>query len=970
MIRLRRSLSLSAVCMAATFLPVAALSGCAIGAVSFPDASTNPGQTPLGTIQGSDFGGHAPLAGAHVYVLQPSVTTANLTSTGIEANAYAAQATSILTGSTVNGAVNPTAVLNTSDPGIPTTWYYQKTDLTGAFNISGDYTCTAGVPVYLYLYGGSPTYTSMNNTFDIKTITWSNSGAPYTVTMTLNTTGPNAQPIENAYVGEFMVMNSTFTSAGGTPLAGSDQVVIAGSGSTALSTTQFSFSYPSLPTGVTAGATYTETGSGQVTFVPTFNPSVVNLAVLGNCPNNGSMANSGAFTGASAIKYVYVNEVSTVAAAYAFRPFTFTPNTSNASLQTSCSTPYAATAGSSTTTAYYWNNATCIGTSSKNLAGLQNAANIAGQLYDITGSNLSTTYAGEGHIARSLTTNLNGIVPQANIDTIANIIAACVDSNNGSSIVGNTSTSYSNGQNTGISPQCNTLFTYATGNGVAIGSSGAGVQPYDTATAALNIARHPGGPPASAASTAANFMSNLYALPQANPPFAPSLASTGAGQPNDFTIGILYPQSLNSPYTNVAESVAIDNIGNAWVTAQNGVSSANPAYFYEMSPTGVRSNVQSQGNYIYGYVTIDTNENAWAGAAIDTVSGSTTTPGAYGFSYVPKSGTTTSSTVYPNPYTYSAGGVNSNQLESYTYAAVADSVGNVYFGNNGTYRNNTITGTGGRATDYIETLSGAASAPSTVTGTDSAQIPTFTSVDGGITHMAMQPIQSSPSVPPSAYIDYNNSDGNGTAYIGSVTLSTGAQSYAFTTNATSTCSGLTDPEQMAVTRNGDGIFPDYNNGHGTINTASSSLYFLTTLTTTGSGTCATISGATVNAGLLSPFGAAVDGNNYAYITNRGNNNGTTISVLSMNATPANIAAVSPSTGLQPSYVASGGSSLSYELNGPLNIASGPSGELWITNPAGNSLVEIIGLAYPTVTPLAAGTFTTTGNGGGTVGTRP
>jgi hypothetical protein len=47
-----------------------AMTGCAgFSGASFPDASTNPQYGHLGTISGSDFGGHAPLVGAHVYVL-------------------------------------------------------------------------------------------------------------------------------------------------------------------------------------------------------------------------------------------------------------------------------------------------------------------------------------------------------------------------------------------------------------------------------------------------------------------------------------------------------------------------------------------------------------------------------------------------------------------------------------------------------------------------------------------------------------------------------------------------------------------------------------------------------------------------------------------------------------------------------------------------------------------------------------
>jgi len=373
--------------------------------------------------------------------------------------------------------------------------------------------------------------------------------------------------------------------------------------------------------------------------------------------------------------------------------------------------------------------------------------------------------------------------------------------------------------------------------------------------------------------------------------------------------------------------------------------------------------VQHQTNYIYGYTSVDTNQNAWAGAASDVQTYGGSTPYAYGFTYVQKTGTTSSGTVYPNPYTYGTGAVNSNKLESYTYASAADALGNVYFGNNGTYSANSITA--GRPTDFIETLSGAATNPG-VTGTESAQIPTFTSLDGGVTHMAIQPPISGVY---SAYIDYNNSDGNGTAYLASVILSSGANNWTELTKASSGCSGLVDPEHMAVTRNGDALYADFDNGAGTVNTATSSLYFVTGLATATPGTCAQISGLTQEAGLNSPFGVAIDGSDYAYITNRGNSNGTTISVLNMTSANSTVTSVSPAGGFQPTYVS--GTTLTNELNGPLNIAVAPSGTVWVTNPAGNSLVEIVGLASPATTPLATAAQTIANNYTvGTVGLRP
>jgi hypothetical protein len=923
---------------------------------SFPEASMNPEQASLGTISGNNFGGHAPLVGAHVYVLQPNATTNPATGYGTS------RATSILNSTGANnGANNPTPILNSSDPDIPTTWYYQKTDLTGSFNITGDYTCTVGLPVYLYLYGGMPQYPSANNTFSISNVVFSGSASPYTVTLTINTTG--SQNIENAYTGEFFTIAGIGGTSGGggftdvgsakvSALNGSDQVVIAGSGSTALSTTQFSFSYGStLPTGVTTGTNYAQTGSNQVTFLPTFNPGVVNLAVLGNCP-------SGGFTGSNAISYVYVNEVSTVAAAYAFRPFAFTP--------------------SSTTSG---NNATWIGTSSTNIAGLQNAAVIANQLYDIQGSNLSTTYAGEGHIARSTTVNGNGLVPQANLDTLGNILAACVDSNNGATTVG-TSGSYngSTGAYSGISTQCNTLFSTATSTGIPTTSTNsnytAGIQPLDTAQAALNIARHPAGPIYNYSSTGStNFVSTLFNLPTGNRPFAPDLSSLGvsASSLNDFTIAIDYLPSLNSNYVNYAETVAIDKIGNVWVVANN---SGNPYYFYEMSPAGVRSNVNSQTSWQYGTVIIDSNESAWAGAAITnnpvTYVQATSTPSA-------AAGTA------PVTYTYNTGTTNTTKNTYYSYSSIADSLGNVYFGNAGTTGS-----TSSSPLDYISRFS--ASSPSSAGIQTASLTGIYNNNNISFLNASIQPYYtpSSGSGTTSAFFEYN-AYVNGQVQIDSVQLSsstaslltsggtptndTGFPVYGIFTSGggnpgnqqtqTANCTIL-NAGKLTTTRSGNAIVPDFHNASGGLNNTNSSLYFINKGTGT-SGTCTKIDASTLEAGLNSGWASTLDGNDYIYIVNRSGANSMSV-VYPMGGgaeSAANTVAISPSTGFFPQYW--NGSALTNMLTNPFYVAVGPSGEIWIpNNDTSGGLVEIIGLASPETTPFSVAA-SPTNNG---IGVRP
>jgi len=206
------------------------------------------------------------------------------------------------------------------------------------------------------------------------------------------------------------------------------------------------------------------------------------LAALGPCPGSGDTAPS---------NYV-INEVSTVAAAYALAGFA-----SDATHVSSSGTPLAVT-------------------------DVANAFANAVNLYDpTTGMSIDTTPAG------------NGVVPSKVVNTLADILAACIQSS---------------GPATNA---CSVLFSNA--------PSLSGTIPTDSATAAINIAHNPG----------AN-VSALFSLATSNTPFGPSLPTP----PNDFTLGINFTGAgLNGPY-----AAAIDAQGNAWFTnlGNNVISKLNP----------------------------------------------------------------------------------------------------------------------------------------------------------------------------------------------------------------------------------------------------------------------------------------------------------------------------------------------------------------------------------------------------------
>ncbi len=214
----------------------------------------------------------------------------------------------------------------------------------------------------------------------------------------------------------------------------------------------------------------------------TNNPALGLMAALGICPGEGTLA--------YAVPVVNINEVSTVAAAYALAGFLTDPTHLSAP-----ATPLAQ-------------------------QGISNAFLTIYNLVDIpSGKAKNTSYVG------------NGVPPQATVNTLANMLASCVNSN-------------------GTTTTCNTLLSNS--------KDANGTLPTDTATAAINIAHNP----------AANVPA-LFALSVPAPPFQPNLTLA----PNDFTLGItFYSDTMAGPYYP-----AIDATGNLWVPgyANNSITEFN-----------------------------------------------------------------------------------------------------------------------------------------------------------------------------------------------------------------------------------------------------------------------------------------------------------------------------------------------------------------------------------------------------------
>jgi hypothetical protein len=284
----------------------------------------------------------------------------------------------------------------------------------------------------------------------------------------------------------------------------------------------------------------------------TNNTALVLVAALGNCSS------------VSASTYININEVTTIAAAYALSGF-------------------AATSGSTVN----------IGTSGSNNLGLQHAFQNAANIVDFSAGN-----------ARTTTPAGNGTVPNAVINSLADILEPCVNSTSGASTA------------------CTTLFNNAKPPAVTGASA-----PINTWQAALDMAQYPG-----------NNTAALFGLVLGAPSFQPTLGNA----PNDLSIGITYTAGLGNDGTTPATSpwgIAADASDNLWITGATNaglieLSSAGAV----LSPNGGWGNtaLQTASGASTRQVAVDRNGNIWT---VDNASS-----GGNIYQYNPTAATTTITT--------------------------------------------------------------------------------------------------------------------------------------------------------------------------------------------------------------------------------------------------------------------------------------------------------------------------------------
>jgi streptogramin lyase len=244
------------------------------------------------------------------------------------------------------------------------------------------------------------------------------------------------------------------------------------------------------------------------------NSAIALMSALGACPE-------GQTTFASAIPYITMNEVSTVAAAYALSGFMTDPTHLGSS-----STPNA-------------------------LQGLANAFLTVPNLVDIASGT-----------ARIQSVQGNGDVPQAEINTLANMLVTCVNSDGGDG--------------------CNPLFSNS--------PDLSGVAPTNTISAALNIAHKP-----------AVNVAGLFTASQITPTFQPTLTAA----PNDWSLALtFYADKMVGPYFP-----AIDSMGNVWVPSYGNNT------LIEFDPTGAilsgKSGFVNGGLNLPYSIAIDAKDSPW-----------------------------------------------------------------------------------------------------------------------------------------------------------------------------------------------------------------------------------------------------------------------------------------------------------------------------------------------------------------------
>jgi len=253
------------------------------------------------------------------------------------------------------------------------------------------------------------------------------------------------------------------------------------------------------------------------------NSAATELAAIGPCPQVGA-----------ALPPVIVNEVTTVAMSFALAGFA--------------------------------NDALHVASSGTSLA-LTGVANTF-----VNASHLAPTTTG---LAPAIIPSGNATVPQATINTLANILSSCIHSAGAGS------------------PAC----------GALLNDAGSAPPSSDTASAMIAIAHSP-----------ASAVPALFAQQSSTPPFAPYLTAA----PNDFSLGLVF----TGGGMKTMISMAVDAMGNVWSTSSDSyvsdVTEISSAGVFLSGPGGYSPGLSADA----GPMAIDTLGNVWIGNGSNSGGGS------------------------------------------------------------------------------------------------------------------------------------------------------------------------------------------------------------------------------------------------------------------------------------------------------------------------------------------------------------
>ena len=352
----------------------------------------------------------------------------------------------------------------------------------------------------------------------------------------------------NPVTGATVTLYSTVTN--GSSTYGSAGTVLA----TAMTDGNGSFTFTSRSacpsTGVNEQAYITSTGGNPGGPPGTTNPNYVLMAALGNCSDLTTDTR------------IWVDEPSTIAAAYALSAFTTTTTNPDGSVLVHVGAPLnaAAAAGACTNTTATASSVTTTTVTSCVTAGLRHAFQNAANLVNAVGT---TAAPPNGQAYASAPSAAGSIAPQAVMHSLGNALQSCVNS---TGVAG------------GSGSACGRLFADTTPSG--------GAAPTNTIDALVNLAKNP-----------TLGAADIYSLATPQIFYSPSLTAA----PTDFTLAIVYPATSTglsatstSYISGFADGLALDSNDNVYLTFEVGLSSGAGATLNSVAA------LSSNGTLLYG----------------------------------------------------------------------------------------------------------------------------------------------------------------------------------------------------------------------------------------------------------------------------------------------------------------------------------------------------------------------------------